>query len=180
MATARRHFVVLSLALLALFPRAVPAQAQDDGSSTARLVPAGEMPVHEVKPGKLDVIVEGRGSIEAAQTADLYCPIGGQSTIVTLVPEGRVVKKGDLVCELDSSALRDQLRNQEISEQRAGAAYLNAKLSHEVADIAVSEYVDGIFKQDLYTLKSEITGAEAAIQRAEDRLERTQRQPANE
>ena len=118
MATARRHFVVLSLALLALFGRAVPAQAQDDGLSTVRLVPAGEMPVHEIKPGKLDVIVEGRGSIEAAQTADLYCPIGGQSSILTLVPEGRVVKKGDLVCELDSSALRDQLRNQEISEQR--------------------------------------------------------------
>ncbi len=138
------------------------------------------MPVHEVKPGKLDVVVEGRGSIEAAQSSDLYCPIGGQSIILSLVPEGRVVKKGDLVCELDSSALRDRLRNQEIAEQRSGAAYLNAKLSREVADIAVAEYVDGIFKQDLYTLKSEITGAQAAIQRAEDRLERTQRQPANE
>ena len=35
--------------------------------------------------------------------------------------------------------------------------------------------MEGIFKQDLYTLKSEIAGAEAAIQKAEDRLERTQR-----
>ena len=92
-----------------------------------------------------------------------------------LVPECRAVKKGDLVCELDSSGLRDQLVNQEIAEQRSSAAYLNAKLSREVAEIAVAEYVEGIFKQDLYTLKSQIAGAESAIQKAEDRLERTQR-----
>ena len=35
--------------------------------------------------------------------------------------------------------------------------------------------MEGIFKQDLYTLKSQVAGAEAAIQKAEDRLERTQR-----
>ena len=133
------------------------------------------MPVHEVKPGKLKVVVEARGSLEATQTADLYCRVEGQTTIISLVPEGRTVKKGDLVCELDSSGLRDQLANQEIAEQRSSAAYQNAKLSREVAEIAVAEYVEGIFKQDLYTLKSEIAGAEAAIQKAEDRLERTQR-----
>ena len=90
------------------------------------------------------------------------------------MPEGGAVKKGDLLCELDSGLLHDLLGNQLIAEQRANAAYQNAKLSREVAEIAVTEYVEGIFKQDLYTLKSEIAGAEAAIQKADDRLERTQ------
>jgi HlyD family secretion protein len=176
MAVARGHIVILSLALsVCLFPRTVPAQAQGVGPANDRQVPAGEMPVHEVKPGKLKVVVEARGSLEAARVADLYCTVEGQSRILSLVPEGRAVKQGDLVCELDSSGLRDQLVNQEIAEQRSSAAYLNAKLSREVAEIAVAEYVEGIFKQDLYTLKSEIAGAEAAIQKAEDRLERTQR-----
>ncbi len=44
-----------------------------------------------------------------------------------------------------------------------------------MAEIAVSEYVEGIYKQEVFTLKSEIAGAEAAIQKAEDRLQRTQR-----
>jgi HlyD family secretion protein len=176
MAVARGRIVILSLTLsIWPFPWTVPARAQGVGPSNDRQVRAGEMPVHVVKPGKIKVVVEARGSLEAARTADLYCPIEGQSTILSLVPEGRAVKKGDLVCELDSSGLRDQLVNQEIAEQRSSAAYLNAKLSREVAEIAVAEYVEGIFKQDLYTLKSQIAGAEAAIQKAEDRLERTQR-----
>ena len=158
-----------------LFPQAVPARGQGSVPSNARVVPSGEMPVHEVKPSKLKIVVEARGSLEASRTADLYCRVEGQSTILSLVPEGRAVKKGDLVCELDSAVLRDQLVNQVIAEQRASAAYQNAKLSREVAEIAVAEYVEGIFKQELYTLKSEIAGAEAAIQKADDRLERTQR-----
>ncbi len=176
MAVARGRIVILSLALLVWWsPWTVPARAQGVGQSNDRQVSAGEMPVYEVKPSKLKVAVEVRGSLEAARVADLYCPVEGQSTILSLVPEGRAVKKGDLVCELDSSVLHDQLTNQQIAEQRSSAAHQNAKLSREVAEIAVAEYVEGVFKQDLYTLKSEIAGAEAAIQKAEDRLERTQR-----
>jgi multidrug efflux pump subunit AcrA (membrane-fusion protein) len=176
MAVARVHIVILSLALsIRPFPWTVPARDQGLGPSNDRQVRAGEMPVHEVKPGKIKVVVEARGLLEAARVADLYCPVEGQSTILSLVPEGQAVKKGELVCELDSSGLRDQLVNQEIAEQRSSAAYLSAKLSREAAEIAVAEYVEGIFKQDLYTLKSQIAGAEAAIQKAEDRLERTQR-----
>ena len=58
------------------------------------------------------------------------------------------MKKGELVCELDSASLSDQLTNQKIATQGAEAAYQNAKLTREVAEIAVKEYVEGIFKQD--------------------------------
>src|SRR5208337_1468498 len=123
MAVARGRIVILSLALAVWpFPWSVPAQAQGVGQSNDRQVPAGEMPVHEVRPGKLKVVVAAQGSLEAARVADLYCPVEGQSTILSLVPEGRAVKKGDLVCELDSSILRDQLVNQVIAEQRVSAA----------------------------------------------------------
>jgi multidrug resistance efflux pump len=119
--------------------------------------------------------VDARGSLEAARASDLYCPLEVASTILQIVPEGRRVQQGDLVCELDSAALRDQLTNQKIAQERAKSAYLNAKLSREVAEIAVVEYAEGIFKQELYTLKSQIAGSEASIQKAEDRLERTRR-----
>ena len=47
------------------------------------------------------------------------------------------MKKGDLVCELDSASLRDQLTNQKIATQGAEATYQNAKLTRETAEIAV-------------------------------------------
>ena len=47
--------------------------------------------------------------------------------------------------------------------------------SREAAEIAVAEYVEGIFKQDSFSLKSQIAGAESAIEKAGDRLERTRK-----
>ena len=91
------------------------------------------------------------------------------------MPEGTRVKKGQVVCELDSARLKDQLVNQMIAVKRAEAAYQNAKLTREVAEIAVTEYVEGIYKQEQDTLKGEIVTAETAIQKAEARLERTRR-----
>ena len=40
-----------------------------------------------------------------------------------ILPEGTRVKKGELVCELDSAALSDQLTNQKITTESAEANY---------------------------------------------------------
>jgi HlyD family secretion protein len=137
--------------------------------------PAADMLVHEVRPGKLRVSVVERGSLEAARTADVFCQVEGQTTILSIKPEGTSVARGEPVCELDSASLRDQLVNQTIATRRAEAAYQNAKLAREAAEIAVAEYADGIFRQESYALKSQVAGARASIQKAEERLERTKR-----
>ncbi len=82
------------------------------------------------------------------------------------------MKKGALVCELDSSGLKDQLINQTVVRKRAEAAYQNAKLAREVAEIAVVEYDQGIYPQDQETLRDQIATAQSAVQRAEARLHR--------
>ena len=91
-----------------------------------------------------------------------------------ILPEGSAVKKGQIVCRLDSSALRDQLTNQKITVKSAEANYQNAKLSREVAEIAVAEYSEGIYKQNQAELKNAVTAAESAIHKAEARMKRTQ------
>jgi RND family efflux transporter MFP subunit len=171
----RDRFLSCLLALAWLSATTGAAQTPESGQPVQRPLAPTDAAVHVVKPGKLRVVVNARGSIEAARAADVLCPLESQSTIILLAPEGGAVRKGDLVCELDSSALKDQLVNQEIAAQRAGAAYQNAKLAREVAEIAVTEYAEGIYKQELFALKSQIAGAEAAIEKAEDRLERTRR-----
>ena len=127
------------------------------------------------RAGKVKIQITRQGTVEAANSASVYSNVEGQTTIMSLLPEGTKVKKGDVVARLDESALKDQFTNQRIAENGAEAAYLNAKLTREVAEIALTEYVEGIFKQDLETVQGEVLGAQTAVKRAEAKLERTRR-----
>jgi HlyD family secretion protein len=133
---------------------------------------ADDVPATTVKPGKLSVTVIERGSLEASEARDGHSLIEGPTTIIQILPDGSAVKQGQVVCELDSAALKDQLVNQWITVKSAEAAYQNAKLAREAAESAVTEYVDGIFKADLGTLKDAVTVAQSAIANADSRLER--------
>jgi len=124
-----------------------------------------------VRSGPLPITVVERGSLESSDNKDAYCLVEGQTTIIRITPEGTKVKKGEVVCELDSAALKDQLVNQKITTESAKANLDNAKLTREVAEIAVIEYVEGIFVQDQATAKGEIKLAESDLSRSEDRLE---------
>jgi HlyD family secretion protein len=148
----------------------VPAAA---AVANGQAPPATDVPAMTVHEGKLNVTVAERGSLEASVARDGYCLVEGQTTIIMIKPEGTPVHQDDLVCQLDSAALKDQLVNQMITERSAMANYDNAKLTREVAEIAVVEYVEGIYKSELDALKGAVTVAESAIQKARSRLERT-------
>ena len=64
---------------------------------------------------------------------------GGSSTILSLLPEGSTVKKGDVLCTLDSSAYEEMLRQQQIVLERAQAELRQAELELDVARLAVGE-----------------------------------------
>ncbi len=149
------------------------APAQAEGPARAARVDDGL--VYEVKPGPLIVNVNGPGSLESARNIDVYCQVEGTTTIIRIVPEGTQVKKGDVLCELDSAALKDQLVNQKITTKSAEAAFEDARIAHEIAEIARREYVDGIYPQEHARVRNAINTARLALQQAETRLERTRR-----
>jgi HlyD family secretion protein len=123
-----------------------------------------------VRKGPLPITVVEKGSLESSENKDAYCLVEGSTTIIMIKPEGTPVKMGELVCQLDSASLKDQLVNQKITTKSAEANHENAKLTREVAEIAVVEYVEGIYKQDESTVEGEIKLAEADLSRSEDRL----------
>ena len=123
------------------------------------------------RKGTLQITVVDKGGLESSENKDAYCLVEGQTTIIMIKPEGTPVKKGDIVCQLDSASLKDQLVNQKITTKSAEANHENAKLTREVAEIAVVEYEEGIYKQDLSTVEGEIKLAESDLSRAEDRLD---------
>ena len=126
---------------------------------------------YEVKPAALPITVSDKGTLESSKNQDVLCQVEGSTTIISILPEGKKVEKGELVCELDSASLRDNLTNQKIATQGAEASFQNAKLTREVAEIAVKEYEEGIFLQDKATCEGEIKLAESDLARASDRVD---------
>jgi HlyD family secretion protein len=145
---------------------------QSPPKATVNVARAGEIPVHVAKPGKLRVTTVERGLLESSENKDTYCLVEGQTTIIMILPEGTVVKKGQIACILDSASLKDQLVNQKIAENAAQTAYENAKLAREVAEFAVREYEEGTLNQERSALSGTITLAQSAIQEAEARRDR--------
>ena len=137
--------------------------------------PNADVVTQVVRLGDLQITVVEKGALESSKNQDAFCNVEGGTTIIMIKPEGTRVKKGDIVCELDSAALKDQLTNQRITTESAKANFGNATLTREVAEIAVIEYKEGIYKQDLATVEGEIKLAESDLSRAEDRVEWAQR-----
>ncbi len=125
---------------------------------------------YPVKEMTLSVTVNEKGTLESAKNEDVLSEVEGTTTIIFILAEGSKVKKGDKVCELDSATLKDNLKNQEITTKQASASYDQAKLTREVAEVAVKEYVEGVFKQEKETIDGEIALAQADVTRADERL----------
>jgi HlyD family secretion protein len=79
-----------------------------------------------VKPGDLLISVLESGKIQANKSVNLTCELEGQSTIISIVPEGSYVKEGDVLVELDSASLRDEIEQQQITAKSAESARLQA------------------------------------------------------
>lgn len=126
---------------------------------------------YKVMRVKLSVVVKDKGNLESADNKDVLNQVEGQTTIISIKPEGSPVKKGDLVAELDSATLKDNLTNQEITTKRAQADLDNAEKTRAVAQISVKEYLEGSFPQDQQTINGEIKLAESELERAKDRLD---------
>ena len=143
-------------------PEDVPKAAQPD-----------DVAFIEVKPGKLTVVVEERGRLEAARSSDVFCMVEGQVTITSIVPDHEFVTKGQVICELDSASLKDELTNQVIAVKKAEAALENARLTREFAELAVQVYVDEVYPADFLAASNALALAESSITSAEERLKRT-------
>jgi multidrug resistance efflux pump len=76
----------------------------------------------------------------------------GSTRILSILPEGTWVKAGDVVCELDSAAFKDELLAQTIRYDQAKSWVEQAKAILRVSEIAVQEYKEGIYVQDRHLI----------------------------
>lgn len=95
---------------------------------------------------------------------------GGASTILSVAPAGTLVKKDDILCELDSSSYVELVRQQKMTVERARADHLQARLDYEVAEMAIAQYTQGILEETQKSLRGQIALAKSDLERTADRL----------
>jgi HlyD family secretion protein len=135
--------------------------------------------------GPLTINVLESGTVRAKDQIVIKNEVEGRAAIITLVDEGTQIKKGDLLVELDSSKLKDQLVDQEISVQNGDASRIEAEENLAVvqnqgeSDVAKAELTLQFAKQDLqqYTepnglYENEVKQTQATISLRQEELTR--------
>jgi HlyD family secretion protein len=143
---------------------------------------------YAVKRGSFLVTILEGGTLRATQELIVRSELEGTPRIISIVPEGTSVKKGDLLVELDSVGIKEKIVNQELSVQSAESSYTRAKedlaiqkltmdasvkdqeLRVEFAESDLEKYKEGDWPQQKKAIEARITIAEEEMQRAQDRL----------
>ncbi len=142
------------------------------------------IPTAAVKRTDLFASIRTGGKLASSKQTKINCEIealyfssggrwtvtSGASTILSLVPEGSTVQKGDVLCTFDASDYAELVREQEIKVMEARADLDAARLQLEVGEVGLREYRDGLSIQTREQNRSKIALARSNDQLSADRL----------
>ncbi len=113
-----------------------------------------------------------RGSVDSASNVEIRCQVesAGGLTIISVVPEGAVVKKGDLLVELDSSTLRENVTKQRIAVAASQSKLAQSEADLETARLTLSEYLDGKFNEEKKVIENDIAAALEKVRATSDEV----------
>ncbi len=105
-----------------------------------------------VRRDDLETTLVAGGDLAATRQVTVACQVediaeSEGTMILTMIDNGSVVKKGDVLCRLDSSQFEEMARQQEIQVNQARALSLQARLVLETARMALREYQEGLVNQ---------------------------------
>lgn len=155
--------------------------------SKAKVDRISDHPTFTVRRGPLRISVVESGTIKAREQVIIKNEVEGKTPILYLIPEGTLVKKGELLVELDASNLMDEKIDQQIRVQNAEAAYVGARedlavvenqaqsdvdkaqLAYGFAKDDLTKYLEGDYPNELKEMKSRITLAKEELTRAKEK-----------
>ncbi len=95
---------------------------------------------------------------------------GNSAALLSVMPEGSTVKKGDILAVIDSSNFDELLRVQRIAVERARSDLRQAELNYEIAQLAIEEFKGGVMKETLQDMEGKILLARSEHERAAERV----------
>ncbi len=148
------------------------------------------LPLVAARRANVQVMLTAGGTIDSANRTLIECELEaitfssntggsmstrGASRILSLIPEGSDVQKGDLLCELDASDYQELVRQQTLKVEEAKADQRGAELRMQTSMAALSEFREGLKGQGEQTLRSSVALAESNVQSAMERQAFTQK-----
>ncbi len=158
------------------------------GSQTSRQSAPNQITTFTAKKGDLTINVIEAGTIKARDQEIIKSEVEGVNTILWIIDEGKQVKKGDLLLEIDASKLEEKLVDQQIKVQNNEAAYVRAtenllvtknqsasdidkaELTLSFARQDLQKYSEGEYPKELKEAQARITLAQEELSRAADKL----------
>jgi len=131
-------------------------------------------PTFEESPVPVVHAVTGRGAVVCARTAQIRSEVRGTSEITDLVEEGKSVKPGEVLVRLATGSLEEEMGGQRLAYEVSRAAVTQAKVALDRAEIAIVEYLEGLYPLERKTAEFAVALGEHRLQRAERDLARTQ------
>lgn len=137
---------------------------------------SGPKLTHTIARRDLKVAVTEKGTLESSNNIEVRCKVkGANSTIVSIIENGTEVKPGDILVQLDTSTIEDNINRQEIAYQSALSTFVQSESDVAVAKIAITEYEDGTFRQEMKTLEKDLAVAESNVRTSRNMFEHAQR-----
>lgn len=144
-----------------------------------------------VKPMDMTQHVIKDGELDAVNNIDVLCLVEGQNVINTIVKEGAFVHKGDVLVQLDSSAIQQKIDDTALSLQTAEADLIAAReakdiqqsqndantdaaaVALEIAKLDMQQYVEGTYPQSVDSAKTDLEMAKITLRNAQEDLANT-------
>jgi multidrug efflux pump subunit AcrA (membrane-fusion protein) len=159
------------------------------GSFLSNGEPETDDSLHVVKRGNLQALIQGDGTLEPIRKHVSENEYRYSTKVLFALPEGAIVKEGDLVLELDATYVSDRLERQELDveeskfllEQAKETLSIEkssvegriraAKLKLEFARTDLEQYVDGLWPQSERNYEMAIQQVQEELLLAKDQLE---------
>ncbi len=124
----------------------------------------------EVFRGDFVSSITESGDVESSSNVEIRCRVRerGGTAILNIAEEGSMVKKGDLLVQLDDTPMRDELIEEQIRAASDEANVIQAESDLETAKRTLNEFENGVYEQELNTLEAEMAFAQETVRRAED------------
>ncbi|MEO8452481.1 MAG: efflux RND transporter periplasmic adaptor subunit [Gemmatimonadota bacterium] len=123
----RGYLIIAGLVVLGIPSAWLLARSRDRGTADSPVVA-------RVKRGEFKVVVTTSGELKARKFVQITAPPNSQQAdayqmkIASIVPEGTIVKAGDVVAELDRSSIASKLAEVALAQTKAEAVYEQAML----------------------------------------------------
>jgi HlyD family secretion protein len=162
--------------------------------------PYKDLEFHRVDRGDIILTAVQWGELESARNTEIVCKVRSSgrgnniaTTIKWVIPDGSHVRKGDLICLLDDSALKEQYTAQEIVVAEKHALLVQAEKDREIvlsqnksdlenaennvrlAEIDLKKFLEGDIEQKRKDVLGRISLAESELAQWRDRFSWTMR-----